>query len=777
MLIKKDRISSTSGINKTISDVVNVMVIFIILYMIIQLTVFYFSQKSVTENLIMNEKENIFFNLNNNIMELESSFLNYESGYIPSPNKINLLLEENDVIISNFIVDYAELSEDNTLQNLGENHSKLKKQIKKYLVFKGKVSDKQILLKEINETFFVCRLLAAKLKKNISDKAKSNTQNIRKIFYINLISLSLLVIVTILLITSIVQIKQFISRKINFLQKSIIFFSKSGTKMKIDYKENDEFKVIFDTFNEMTSTIVNQHNKIKESEKRFKYLYNNHPDGLTLMLPNQEMIDCNQTTLKLFECSSTEEFKILSETGGVSPDFQPDGIASRKKAEDFIKKTLSTGINNFEWVFTKKSGKEFLATVILAKMEINGEVYLQETIRDITEKKKEEEKLIQSQKMETIGTLAGGIAHDFNNVLSGIIGSVSILEYKILKNDVSQEIIEKYLHLIHESSDRAKNMVNQLLLLSRKQELLFTVVDLVDTIHHVIEIANSSFDKSVRIIFEPKDEKYLVKADSTQLEQVFLNFFVNASHAMTIMRKENEKWGGVLEVTIDEITNYHADNNGGDYWCISVKDSGIGMNNELLKKIFNPFFTTKNKGEGTGLGLSMAYNIVNQHKGFINVYSEPGIGTKVNTYLPILSDEREFLVKNERKFDVPHGSGLILVIDDELIMREMATAILTECGYTTITAENGKEGIEIFREKKDNIKVIILDMVMPEIGGKEAFAKIKEIKPNTKILLSSGFREDERVQSVLKLGADGFLQKPYTLEKLASAINDILNIF
>jgi len=413
---------------------------------------------------------------------------------------------------------------------------------------------------------------------------------------------------------------------------------------------------------------------------------------------------------------------------------------------------------------------------IIPFRDSDGELLVAEITVDISERKKVEEQLGQAQKMETVGTLASGLAHDFNNILGGIFGSLSILKFKVgkKKGNLDVEDVVPYLTTIEKSSERAADMVQQLLTLSHKRESSFAPVDLNMTIKHVMKIIESSFDKSINIKPEYAGECAVVNADPTQLEQVLLNLCVNAAHAMTIMRGEDETWGGDLAIVIQRKVidkNYvllHPKAREGEYWKLSVNDSGIGMDRETQLKIFDPFYTTKHNGKGTGLGLSMVYNIVDQHKGFLNVYSEKGMGSSFNIYLPLLDED--ICEDSSGKQEIPKGEGTVLVIDDEEIMRNTAKILLEECGYKVYTAENGKAGVDIYREHRDEIKIVLLDMVMPIMSGKEAFIEMKKINVDVKALLVSGFSEDKRIQDILDCGVRYFVQKPYKIEELVESI-------
>ncbi|MCG8572348.1 MAG: response regulator [Spirochaetes bacterium] len=414
-------------------------------------------------------------------------------------------------------------------------------------------------------------------------------------------------------------------------------------------------------------------------------------------------------------------------------------------------------------------------------LNINQEKGLVIKIDDVTEQEVKDEQLRQAQKMETIGTLVGGLVHDFNNVLGGIIGAVSLIKFYIT-NGVSFDInfMRENVDLIDRSAYQAKDMVAQLLTLSRKQKLTFAPVDLNNSIKHVLKICKTSIDKSVEFHVEYYDKPALVRADPAQIEQILLNLCVNASHAMTIMRPPEAKQGGQLWLTIDRLhsgklfVETHPEAHEGEYWVIRINDTGVGMDSRTIAKIFDPFFTTKEKGRGTGLGLSMVYYIILQHKGFIDVYSEVGFGSTFNIFLPVLSGTLSEEQVENQQFTIAKGSGTILIVDDEEIVLKLAKNILKECGYTVLTAGNGEEGMEIFEKEYQHINAVLLDMAMPKMSGKEVYLKMKSIKPEIKALLASGYRQDSRIDEALQSGIDDFIQKPYTLVDLSHKIKRIL---
>jgi PAS domain S-box-containing protein len=401
-------------------------------------------------------------------------------------------------------------------------------------------------------------------------------------------------------------------------------------------------------------------------------------------------------------------------------------------------------------------------------------------VDDITELEKKDSQLRQAQKMETVGTLAGGLAHDFNNVLGGITGAISLIKHDLGKKEINMSRVMEMIKLLEESSCRAADMVHQLLTLSKKHELTLSPVDLNHTIERVLKICSNTFDKSIEIKPIYYDGTVMVKADPAQMEQVALNLCVNASHAMTIMKKEGETIGGALIVSIDRLyadkffCKTHPEADPGCYWMISYRDTGVGMDLKTMSKIFDPFFTTKKTEKGTGLGLAMVYNIVQQHGGFVDVYSEPGIGSTFNVFLPELEGDSGSIRAADMEQTISSGSGLVLVVDDEEIIRFTATSILEECGYDVITASNGEEAMDLFRNRHGEIRAVLLDVAMPKKSGAETFEEMKNIDPAVKILLTSGFKMDDRVQKLLARGVNDFIQKPYSMVELSKKMKKII---
>ena len=408
---------------------------------------------------------------------------------------------------------------------------------------------------------------------------------------------------------------------------------------------------------------------------------------------------------------------------------------------------------------------------------LNGAVI---RIDDITELENKKLQLLQSQKMEMIGTLSGGIAHDFNNILSAILGTMSIIRYREkLEENIDKATMDNYLNIIETASNRAKNLINRILTISKKNEHNFESVDLSKIINGVLCFLGNTFDKCINVTVNMKDKNTFIYGDFVQIEQVLLNICVNAYHSMTIMHDSTEKWGGTLDITMKKINadkkfiDQHQDSFDGEYWQISITDNGVGIKEDDLSKIFEPFYSTKNKDQGTGLGLSIVYRVIKDHKGFITVNSEPGNGTCFKIYLPVL--DKTITNEHTNKKTIHYGKGKILFIDDEEMVRHIGAAMLSQCGYEVIKASDAEEGLDIYTKQFGEIDMVVLDMIMPKISGNQLFLKMKQINPDIKVILSSGFRKDERVEDTLKLGALGFIQKPFSIEELSKKAYEILN--
>lgn len=388
-------------------------------------------------------------------------------------------------------------------------------------------------------------------------------------------------------------------------------------------------------------------------------------------------------------------------------------------------------------------------------------------ITDITNLKNLESQLLQSQKMEAIGQLAGGIAHDFNNILTAIIGFSTLIEMNMKKDDPQRANLSSVLA----AADRAADLTRSLLTFSRKQIIDPQTIDLNQIIRKIDTFLKRIIGEDIKLNTIFRQDVIAVKADSGQIEQVLMNLANNARDAMPdggLLSLET----GTVEVD-DEYIKAHGYGDPGRYAFISVTDSGKGMDESTCKKVFEPFFTTKEVGKGTGLGLSIVFGIVKQHNGFINVYSDPGRGATFKILLPLIqSAVMEKHTYNEESLE--KGAATILVADDDAALRELVEKVLTMFGYTVIMAVDGSDAVARFRANRDRIDLVILDIIMPKMNGKEAFDEMRTINPAVKGMFISGYTSDIiQKRGLLEQGLE-FVPKPLNLKHLLTKVRDVL---
>lgn len=419
----------------------------------------------------------------------------------------------------------------------------------------------------------------------------------------------------------------------------------------------------------------------------------------------------------------------------------------------------------------KKDGTPFTIEANGSPIFKDGQITdIQVVYRDITEKKMLAEQLRQSQKMEAIGQLAGGIAHDFNNILTAIIGYGSLL----LKKNPNDNLIKEYAGEIITSSNRAAALTRDLLTFSRKHTINPQPALLSELIKTVVRLLARVLGEHIELKVKIADENLIVKMDVPQLEHVFLNLATNARDAMP---KGGKLTIDVSQVNLDkEFIGAHHYGIKGQYALITFTDTGIGMDKNIQSRIFEPFFTTKSVGKGTGLGLSMVYGAIKQHKGYINVYSEPRHGTVFKIYLPLSED-----VTLDKKMELaevaaPKGNGeTILLAEDNPDTRKTIKAVLEEYNYKVIEAVDGGEAINKFMEKKDKIDLLILDTIMPKVSGKQVYEGIKNIDPTIKAIFISGYTADMiKAEDLLETGFE-LLSKPIMPDKLLIKIREVLS--
>jgi PAS domain S-box-containing protein len=385
------------------------------------------------------------------------------------------------------------------------------------------------------------------------------------------------------------------------------------------------------------------------------------------------------------------------------------------------------------------------------------------------EKKRElETQLQQAQKMEAIGTLAGGIAHDFNNILGGIIGYAELARMKVPEGSN----VIAYLDKMIKASDRAADLIKQILTLSRQHKQKQRPVQVTHIIKETLSLLRATLPSTIEIRQDLAKDAGVVNADPTQMHQVIMNLATNAGHAM-------QEAGGVLEVSLanvelDDLSVVkHLDLNAGSYLRLTVSDTGHGMTSEIMERIFDPYFTTKDMGEGTGLGLSVTHGIVKTHRGTITVYSEPRKGTTFHVYLPlILEEERD---EKESVVPLPTGSERILFIDDDDALVEIGGQILEQLGYEVVPEKSSEQALEMFRKQPDQFDLVITDMTMPHLTGDKLAQELMTIRPNIPVILCTGHSRLVSEEKAEEIGIKAFVMKPLVMRNLAETVRKVLD--
>ncbi|MGO9953167.1 MAG: cache domain-containing protein [Dissulfurispiraceae bacterium] len=424
---------------------------------------------------------------------------------------------------------------------------------------------------------------------------------------------------------------------------------------------------------------------------------------------------------------------------------------------------IATGKGDVSSRLSVRSNDEIgkLATDINTVLEAYG--------LNVSEQRKLQQQLLQAQKMEAVGQLAGGVAHDFNNILTAIMGYGSLLQTKI-KDDVR---LNDYVKQILDGANRAAEVTKSLLAFSRKQVINPRPVDLNDIVRGVEKLLFRLIGEDIEITTTLSNKGVVCMVDAGQIEHVLMNLTTNARDAMPD--------GGrlFLRTEVVELDDIFVQSYGygepGMYAVLSVSDTGIGINHEAREKIFEPFFTTKEPGKGTGLGLAMVYGIIKQHGGYINVYSEPGNGTTFKIYLPSTQAKEDILPGGLHEPEPRGGTETILVAEDDENIRLLSQTILTQNGYEVISAKDGEDAVNKFIDHKNEIQLVIIDMIMPRKSGKEAYDEIKTFRPYIKVLFSSGYTGDRIDNSILRNEDCSFINKPVSPNDLLRKVRELLD--
>lgn len=503
--------------------------------------------------------------------------------------------------------------------------------------------------------------------------------------------------------------------------------------------------------------------KVEESEKLLATILENAPAVISIKDLNGKYLVINDEFEKVFNLDKRE---IINKT---DKELFDDHLARsfHLNMSEVIRKGEPM---QFEEVIPKNDGPHLYISNKFPVYNKDGEIYAVGSMStDISDKRNLEIRLRQSEKMQAVGQLAGGVAHDFNNQLAGIIGYSDMIKEKS-ENDAS---IQEYVKYILTAAKRSSELTDQLLAFARKGKYQSVIVNIHEIIDETIALLKRSISKKIELKENFCSKNLKVLGDATQLQNVILNLAVNSCDAMDD--------GGelIISTELTFLDNKFCKKSSytikpGMFIQITVEDDGQGIPQENLNRIFEPFFTTKEPGQGTGMGLSAAYGTIKNHNGAIDIESEINEGTKIIVYLPEAQNEENKSVEKEIPEESVKGFGEIVVIDDESVIRRMISRILPSLGYNVKDFEKGTEAIEYYRNHYNDIDLVIVDMIMPEMDGKDVFKALYKINPNVKILLSSGFSIEGDAQKLIDMGAQGFIHKPYRKAELSRKVAEIL---
>ncbi len=501
--------------------------------------------------------------------------------------------------------------------------------------------------------------------------------------------------------------------------------------------------------------------RVRQSEQRYADLFENAPDIYLSVNRHHIIVGCNRHGASILDATPAQiigqPFSALC-----TPERQPSVDAMLLQMF-----TEGKALKDVEEQMVTLAGRPFyvLLNATMVFDETGHTVTARIVARDITERKRMEDALLHAQKIDSIGNLAGGIAHDFNNILAAILGSASIMRRHISERNK----LTKYVEIIESSARRGSSLTRQLLTFARKTETITAPVDINSLVQETLDLYQRSVSKDITVRTNLADTPLTVNGDDGQIQQALLNLFLNARDAMN--------GAGTLTVstqliTADTITGSRfSSTRPGPFVEIRVNDTGRGIPKEIQDRIFEPFFTTKDNG--TGLGLSVVYGVVQNHKGFINLESVEGTGTTFTIALPhnagIQAEARK------RRPRLPHGTEHILVIDDEVYLCEIARDILTNLGYTVYIANNGQEGLDFYKTRQASIDLVLLDINMPVMSGIEAFELLRAVNPNLRIIIVSGYGKGIIDTPRFASEVNGFVQKPFQLDTLAFKVRKVLD--
>jgi PAS domain S-box-containing protein len=501
----------------------------------------------------------------------------------------------------------------------------------------------------------------------------------------------------------------------------------------------------------------------EEISKKFKAVFENSPIGIALTkIPEGTFYEVNQACIGMFGYTREE---VIGKT-----TLELSVWRREEDRNSYLNSLRDNGsVQNFEAKMNRKSGDEITVLLSGTMLEISGEPFILIAFMEITEQKRLQSQLHQSQKMEAVGQLAGGVAHDFNNMLGVILGYA---ELALMKMEPSQPFYANLCE-IRSAAERSADLTRQLLAFARKQTIAPKVIDLNKSVSGVLKMLQRLIGEDIHITWLSGENLWLVKVDPSQIDQMLANLCVNARDAITDVGRMTIETGNR---TFDaDYCAYHLGYLPGEYVRLSVSDNGSGMDKKTVTHIFEPFYTTKTKGKGTGLGLATVYGIVKQNNGFINVYSEPGQGTTFTIYLPRHIGENGEVQNEGANEPAPLGNETILLVEDEPTILSMTAMMLKGQGYTVLTAGSATEAIRLFREQTGTIHLLMTDVVMPDMNGRDLGKELLSLYPQIKCLFMSGYTANVIAHhGVLDEGVH-FIQKPFSVSELAAKVRKALD--
>ncbi len=524
-------------------------------------------------------------------------------------------------------------------------------------------------------------------------------------------------------------------------------------------KDTNERKLAEAALRKSEESFKNLYEESKKGQEVYRSLINSSADAIVIYDLEGNVTYCSPMFTTIFGWSANE-------LNGRKIPFLPE--SEREATMAIIKEIVENGTpcHGFETKRTTRDGRTIDVSLSAScyKDHQNNPAGMLVILRDISEAKRLEAHLQQVERLEAIGTLAGGIAHDFNNLLTVIQGTVSLLLY----STQSSHPHYKYFINIEKQAQRGSKLTKQLLGYARKGKYEVKPINTNDIIIETAETLRQT-RKDIHIHYNLAQDLYSIEADIYQIEQVLMNLYINAADAMN---NGGDLTLSTRNVLSDEIADAASEIKTGKYILITVEDTGIGMDERTMDRVFEPFFTTKGMDKGTGLGLASVYGIVKGHGGHINVNSELGRGTIFNVYLP--ASEKPIMIFPDEPRKALDGHGAILIVDDEKPVLEVGAEMLKAIGYKVFKAQNGHAAIELYKEYQNQIDLVILDMILPDLGGGEIFDQLKEINPSVAVILSSGYSIEGRATDILNRGCKGFIQKPFSMEELAEKIKSII---